>query len=135
MSHTAYLDSSALAKLVIAEAESRALTSFIRGASPVYTSALSEVELPRVIRRAAGGNRSPNSVRRLLERCEIVEIDAAVRAAAADAEPAALGSLDAIHLASALRVQDLLDVFVTYDRRLAVAAGDVGFEVVSPGRD
>ena len=43
-----------------------------------------------------------------------------------------LRTLDAIHLATALSLDDHLDVFVTYDRRLAEAADRLGLEVVSP---
>lgn len=45
-----------------------------------------------------------------------------------------LGTLDALHLASALLLGDALTTLVTYDRRLAGAARDAGITVASPGR-
>ena len=134
MSHPAYLDSSALVKLVVLEAESRALALYVRDVSAVYTSALSEVEVPRGVRSAGGTGLPERSTRTLLDRCEIVDCHAEVRRVAADFEPAGLRSLDAVHLASALRVQHLIDAFVTYDRRLAAAARDAGLPVVAPGQ-
>lgn len=43
-------------------------------------------------------------------------------------------SLDAIHLAAARALADELDVVVTYDDRMAAAAGLLGLHVESPGR-
>ena len=45
--------------------------------------------------------------------------------------PTTVGTLDAIHLATALAVQDgtALDRFLTHDRRLALAAAGTGFAV------
>jgi predicted nucleic acid-binding protein len=51
---------------------------------------------------------------------------------AATLEPAALRTLDAIHLASAMALTDELDAFVTYDDRLADAARSAGLPVVRP---
>ena len=50
---------------------------------------------------------------------------------AGDAFPTMLGTLDAIHLASALAVRSgvELDRFLTHDRRLATAAISIGFVV------
>jgi len=43
-----------------------------------------------------------------------------------------LGSLDAIHLASALTVVSDIDSIVTYDTRLRDTARSMGLNVVSP---
>jgi hypothetical protein len=43
-----------------------------------------------------------------------------------------LRTLDAIHLASALRLAAVMDAFVTYDDLLAVAARSAGLPVVRP---
>jgi len=130
----AYLDPSALVKLVLEEAESRQLASFLTGRAPV-TSAVASVEVPRAALGATGRGRPFRRALDLVAGCEQLALDDATRQLAATLEPPALRALDAIHLASALRVQDLVDVFVTYDRRLAAAARDAGFEVASPGRD
>jgi len=64
----------------------------------------------------------------------LVEISAQVRALAQTVTPPAVRTLDAIHLASALRLSDQLTSFVTYDRRLADAAIAAGLTVDSPAR-
>ena len=46
--------------------------------------------------------------------------------------PESATALDAIHLAAAIAIRDDLDVFVTYDGRLAAAAEAEGFRVESP---
>jgi len=52
-----YLDTSALVKLIRPEPESAALTAWLnaRAGEAAVTSALTEVELPRAIRRSAPG--------------------------------------------------------------------------------
>ena len=52
---------------------------------------------------------------------------------AARLEPADLRSLDAIHLATALRSGDRLTAVVTYDQRLSAAAERHGLRVLAPG--
>ena len=42
-------------------------------------------------------------------------------------------TLDAIHLATALSLGDDLEALVTYEVRLAEAAGDAGLAALSPG--
>lgn len=61
----------------------------------------------------------------------LVPIGPAVLERAAEPFPTMLGSLDAIHLASALLVRDEFDalVFATHDRELAIAARAEGFRV------
>jgi hypothetical protein len=72
------------------------------------------------------------AVLEVLEGFDIVPIDAAVLQRASDPFPTTLGSLDAIHLASALlaraRIPDLR--LATHDAELAIAARAVGFNVL-----
>jgi predicted nucleic acid-binding protein len=56
-----------------------------------------------------------------------------VVATSIDAEPPALASLDAIHLATALSLGDELSAFVAYDRLLLAAAKGAGLPVETPG--
>lgn len=60
------------------------------------------------------------------------ELDGDVVRRAATVEPANVRALDAIHIASALLVASELDAFVTYDIRMADAAGRHGLPVVAP---
>jgi predicted nucleic acid-binding protein len=61
-----------------------------------------------------------------------VEISSEVRALAQTVTPSAVRTLDAIHLATALRLGEQLTSLVTYDRRLADAATAAGLTVDGP---
>ena len=132
---TLYLDASALVKLVVRETETAALTEYIAAAEDVFTSALAAVEVPRAAARADTGGDALATAAEVLARCRRVELDDAIEAAAVSVQPVALKTVDAIHLASALRVRELLGAVVVYDQQLACAARDAGLTVVSPGRD
>lgn len=129
-----YLDTSALVKLLRREPESDALVDWLDDCPTtlLVTSTLTEVELPRALRRIdptliAG---APG----LLERLARYEIDHVVRATAAAYKTVELRSLDVIHLAtSQVVLGSRLTAFVTYDRRLRAAAADLQMPVASPG--
>jgi predicted nucleic acid-binding protein len=127
-----YLDASALVKLIVSEPESAALIEFLRGRPDRVSSALSLVEVPRALRRARFGAAERQRARRLLTRIALLDVDRRILATAAAFEPPELRTLDAIHLATALAVGDDLDGFVTYDRRLAAAAGRVDLQILAP---
>ena len=63
---------------------------------------------------------------------ELVGLQAPVLERAADPFPTSLGTLDAIHLASALFARDRYSdlVLATHDEELAIAAEAMGFDVV-----
>ena len=126
-----YLDSAAIVKLVHAEAESQALRTWLDERAEIgwISSVLAEIESSRALARHV-----PQAVPRLhlvLDLIDLVELDAGIRILAQTVRPAAVRSLDAIHLATALRVQPLTS-FVTYDKRLADAAQTVGLMVDAP---
>ena len=129
-----YLDSAAVVKLVHAEAESQALRDWLgqRSSHGWASSVLTEVETFRAVARNA-----PAAVSRLpqvLDLISLVEIDQADRAAAQTVTPPAVRTLDALHLATALRMRDQLISFVTYDLQLAEAASAAGLPVDAPTR-
>lgn len=135
-----YLDSSALVKRTIREAESGALnrtltTSLDRGVLLV-TSALAVVEVNRALRRRPvdAGDDAHTAEAIEVVRSGVYErpITAEVLSLAAHLGPDALRSLDAIHLATAVLLA--VDVVVTYDDRLARACRHNGFTTVAPGR-
>jgi predicted nucleic acid-binding protein len=66
----------------------------------------------------------------LLERFDLVEIDRSLHREAGLLPGRHLRSLDALHLAAALRVG--ADAMVTYDRRQADAADAAGLLVLAP---
>jgi predicted nucleic acid-binding protein len=127
-----YLDSAAIVKLVHAESETRALRHWldVRAETGWTSSVLTELESSRALARHA-----PEAVARLhlvLDLIELVELDAGIRILAQTVKPAIVRSLDAIHLATALRIGPQLTSFVTYDKRLADAAQAAGLTVDMP---
>jgi predicted nucleic acid-binding protein len=125
-----YLDSSALVKLVIAEAESAALQRYLADESEHASCALARVEVPRAVR--GHGTAALTRARRLLRRLTLVQIDDELLDAAAMMDPRVLRSLDAVHLAAAQLFGDELTALVTYDRRVAAAASLVDLKIAAP---
>jgi predicted nucleic acid-binding protein len=139
-----YLDASAIVKLILEEAESPALRTWLGERPFGVTSGLSTVEVRRTVhlyaeRTLAGATARRSAASDVAARTEsvlsgivVLDIDDAVLARAARVEPSVLRTLDAIHLASALTLDDL-DAFVTYDRELSDAASLAGLAVAAPG--
>lgn len=126
-----YVDSSALVKLAVREAESAALRRYLSRHRPLVSSALARTEVVRALLPLG-----PDAVRRgrqVLARVDLLRINDHVLDAAGLLAPSGLRSLDAIHLASAAELGSDLRAFVTYDTRLAAAATGHGFRVVQPG--
>ncbi|MFI7059624.1 type II toxin-antitoxin system VapC family toxin [Kribbella sp. NPDC050124] len=127
-----YLDSAAIVKLVHAESESQALRDWLdeRAETGWTSSVLAEIESSRALGRYA-----PGAVSRLhpvLDLIDLVELDAGTRILAQTVRPATVRTLDAIHLATALRIRPSLTSFVTYDKRLADAARAAELPVDAP---
>ena len=126
----AYVDSSAFVKLCAREAETEALDRYLAGWPRSTSSALLRVEGLR-----AAAKSGPNAVamaRIRLRTMNLMPIDDVVLEEAAAIGPRILRSLDAVHLASARQLGLELGVLVTYDRRLALAASELGLPVASP---
>jgi len=131
-SRVVYLDSSAIIKLVAPEAETPGLLAYLAERPRLVSSALARVETHRAIRRAGGSRSDRRRAEEVLARIALVRIDESILQQAADLPPAALRTLDALHLATALSVGPDLAELVTYDRRLADAAVAAGLDVVTP---
>lgn len=117
-------------KLFLREAESTALVRAVSGRI-VATSAVSSIEIVRAIRVANATDDIECVLDDVLGGCTIVDVEEGVmRSATALAEPG-LRALDAVHLASALRVG--AEAMVVYDRQLARAARNAGLSTESPG--
>jgi uncharacterized protein len=126
-----YVDTSALVKLVVAEAETEALRAwFAETDRRPITCDLTRTELMRAVRRASPG--SASRAREVLDSVTLVEVTTAVFEEAGRLDPAILRSLDAIHLAAALSLGDDIGEFVTYDERLAERARTHGLIAVAP---
>ncbi len=128
-----YLDSSAVVKLAHAEVGSAALRDWLddRSETGWTGSVLVEIESFRALARHA-----PSAVPRLhpvLDLIELIDVEPRVRILAQTVRSATVRSLDAIHLATALRLGSRLTSFVTYDKRLAEAAAAAGLTVDVPG--
>lgn len=125
-----YLDSSAAVKLIVREAESDALESWLRPHDVLASSALLRTELLRAIQR--GAPRRIAEARAALAAFTLRAVDDEILDAAGDIGPSSIRSLDAIHLATALRLVTALDAIVTYDRRMIEGAVLLGLPVASP---
>ncbi len=132
----AYIDSSVLLRLVFAEPG--LLSSWGQITSPV-ASELIRVECLRTIDRLSLSIRLDdeviaerrNAILQLLSTFDLVPVTTAILDRAAEPFPTAVGTLDAIHLASALEVRSgrELPLVATHDRELGLAARSLGFEV------
>jgi len=137
-----YLDTSALVKLLLRDEEGADLVGSIRDAADVVvTSRIAHVEGRAALAAAARAGRlrareharSKRELGRALRSLAIVELDPRLAEAAGDvAERFDLRAYDAVHLASALIVDDGSTVVVTWDRTLASAASAAGPDVAPP---
>ena len=125
-----YADTSALAKLILDEPESEALRTHIAVNGAPASSVIVTTELMRAVRRTHPDLEAEAS--RLLATIVLVDVERTLLLAAGRVEPAALRSLDAIHLATALSLGLDLDALVTYDARMAEAARRVRLVVEAP---
>lgn len=134
----AYLDSSVILRLVLNEPNSLREWADVRHG---VTSALAEVEVLRTLDRlrfftstidpqALAGRRE--AAFRILEGLETIEITRVVLARAAQPLPTPLGTLDAIHLVSAMGWREQFEglIFATHDVALSAAARASGLEVI-----
>lgn len=138
----AYLDSSTILRIILGQ--SNALKEW-RSITQGVASALVEVECLRTLDRlrlAAGLEdatiaRRREAVFRFLESIEVVELTRPVLARAAQPLPTTLGTLDALHLATALLWKERAGhdlVMATHDDALATAARASGLHVIGASR-
>ena len=132
-----YLDASALLKFIKLEKETDALRSWrLRLPTDInlVTSELARLEIGRTLLR--GGGLAPQRLHETVEQAlgDVIYVDLtkALLARAMDYSMPKLGSLDAIHLATAEPFRAELTEFITYDNELASAATELGLPVVAP---
>jgi uncharacterized protein len=128
-----YLDSAAVVKLAHAEAESAALRRWLDERAEIdwVSSVLAEMESFRALARHAPD--AIDRLQRVLDLIDLIDLDTGIRSVARGVTPASVRSLDAIHLATALRLRRDLTSFVTYDKGLADAAAASGLHIDMPG--
>lgn len=133
-----YLDASVVLRLVLGESAPLAIRQQFSGA---VASALTEVECLRTLDRLARVDALSTdetadrrmAVYRLMEEVEVVDVSSAVLRRASEPFPTPLGTLDAIHLSTAIAWRDAREVLLTmatHDKSLATAARALGLEVI-----
>lgn len=133
-----YVDSSALIKRAVAEAESETLEQVLERhvevADALVSSTLAWIEISRALRARLDGEDHDvvteaidDALAGVAERAITPDVASLARRI----EPNVLRSLDAIHLATAVLLD--VDAVLTYDERLAMAARHIGLAVSAPG--
>lgn len=126
-----YLDTSAVLKLVVEEPESSAAAQHLAAAAAkgnqLVASMLLYTELHCAAHRRGFPAELVNTVLGAISLVDVARPDLMYAAAL----PGRLRSGDAIHLATAIRLQS--DVLVAYDKELLGAAVETGLNVLSPG--
>ncbi len=125
----AYVNSSALVKLVLDEADAGAMRRWYVEAERIICSVVGLIETRRAIARKVDADERVDVILGSVVRMDVDDVIARVAAALS---PTTLRTLDAIHLATAREIGGELDAFVTYDDRLADAARGIGLPVVRP---
>ena len=117
-------------KRVIQEPESAALERHLTEDHVLATSRIAVVEVSRATALANPSRDVREEVDRLLASCTLVAVSAQLLRSARELAGPALRTLDAIHLASALRIE--ADELLAYDERLLAAARERDLAVASP---
>lgn len=125
-----YLDSSAIVKLVVHEAESSALRAHLRRRRPLVSSALARTEVIRSL--LPFGDHAITRGHDVLATLDLVRINERILRAAGELPPTELRSLDAIHLATAQQFATELRHVVTYDTRMIDSAHLIGLKTATP---
>ena len=134
----AYLDASVVLRLILGE---RGRLAEWRRVESAVASALTEVECLRTLDRlSTAGSLSDEelaerrtAVYRLLEGVEVVDVSRPILRRASEPFPAPLGTLDAIHLSTAMSWRDAraeVLTMATHEKALATAARSVGLQVI-----
>jgi uncharacterized protein len=127
---TVYVDTSAIGRILFEEPDAPAIRLGLDAFDERLSSRLIQVELRRLALRAGLAHRGDA----LLDGIDLISLDDVVLGAAETIEPHNVGTLDAIHLATARRLHadNLLDAVMTFDTRLAEGARHHGISVVAP---
>ena len=132
----AYVDSSVLLRVILGETQQ--LSSWPR-IEVAVSSELIRLECLRTIDRARikfqladeAVSQHRADALEVIESMNLIPVATPVLERAADPFPTSIGSLNALHLASALLIRDQYDglLFATHDQALGIAARAMGFAV------
>jgi predicted nucleic acid-binding protein len=128
----AYLDSSAIVKLVKGEPETSALRTELEHWPQYASSRLAEIEVTRAA--LYFGHTARRRARDVLRSMSLIAIDDEVITQAGALLPPTLRTLDAIHVATALLLGNDLGVLMTYDRRMDAVAKSYNLPRLAPGQ-
>lgn len=124
-----YMDASALVKLLLDESGTLELRERI-SSRHLVSCEVAQVEVARALARRQPAADAAD----VMQAVYLYALDPMIRRDAVAMAPATLRTLDALHLATALRLAPELEAFICYDERLSAAAGAAGLRVESPGR-
>jgi predicted nucleic acid-binding protein len=134
---TVYIDTSVILRILFREANPIAIWGKWEKA---FSSRLWQIEALRTVDRLRlSGDLSDDDVADLVREIRIVHETLAtyplierILQRASESFPTAVGTLDAIHLATALAIREIepIDLLLTHDTQLGTAARSVGFTVV-----
>ena len=125
-----YVDTSAVGRVLLGEPDAPAVLRDLAAFDQHVASRLLRIEL----RRLALREDALEAADRLLDGVALIPLDDAILTSSETLPPATVATLDAIHLATALRLAavGVLDTVMTYDRRLADGAAHHGLRVLAP---
>jgi uncharacterized protein len=125
-----YVDTSAVGRVLLGEPDAPAVLRSLAGFDQHVASRLMRIEL----RRLALREDALEAADRLLDGVALIPLDDAILASSETLPPATVATLDAIHLATALRLATagVLDTVMTYDLRLAEGAEQHNLRVLAP---
>lgn len=126
----AYVDSSALVKLVIPEPESAALRTELGRWARHVSSAVARAEVVRACSRVDTSAR--DVAEHVVRSLDLIAVDTEILEEAALLEPVEQRTLNAIHLASALLLRETIGTAITYDGRTLAAMAAAGLPAVAP---
>ena len=125
-----YIDSSAILKLIFTEKETSDLDKVMT--NQMITSTLTRVEVKRAVNRI-----NPDKLvvaNDVLAQIKYTELDSQTLALVEALTPSVtLQTLDAIHVASVLRIPDAVTGIISYDKQMVTNARKMGINVLSPG--
>jgi len=127
---TVYLDTSAVGRVLLEESDAAAILRALGAFEQLVASRLMRVELRRLALRTDRVVEADQ----LLAGVALIPLDGDILAAAETIPPTTVATLDAVHLATAVRLSRAgrLDAVMTYDARLADGARKHGLSVLSP---
>ena len=125
-----YVDTSALGRVLMRESQRLPILASLAGFEQITASRLMRTEFRRLGMREDRVHEADM----LLDGISLLPIDEALLQTVETLPPWNVGTLDAIHLATALRLANTvrLDAIMTYDQRLAQGARQHGLPVLSP---